>query len=178
MAKKSKDNKNLIIGICAAVVVVVIVAVIAIVLATKNSLNDDYFVSDDTKYVLTLESDDVSSDDGKEYDPVKTHLVYTYDGDTITGLKTYGVYADADAAKKAFDAMKEAGEDMSNVTLEGKYIILVNAASEYEGMTASDVKKNIELLEMLKGMGSGDSTDDSEGDNDEGEGEEVEDEEE
>ena len=166
MAKKAKkDNKNAIIGgICAAVLVVVII-IVAVVLATGggNKLNDDYFVSDDTKYVLTIESDDIDYEDSEAaYIPLKTHLVYTYSGDEITGLKTYAEYADAAAAKAAFEAMKEAGEDVTGVTIDGKYLIMTATEDQYEGMTASDVKQQIEFMEMMKGLDTGDTEEETE----------------
>ena len=107
--KTKKDNKNLIICICAAVVVVVI-AIIAIVFATKGSapIDDSYFVSDDSKYVISLTSDnlDYEDDEYAEYAPLVSHVVYYYSGDKITGMKTYHEYENADAAKEAYDALK------------------------------------------------------------------------
>ena len=166
-----KNNKGIIIGICCAVVVVVAI-VIAAVLANQNQLGDSYFKSDDTKYVLTIESDELASEDG-EYTPVKTHMVYTYKDDTITSLKTYAEYADAATAKKAFDAMKESGADMANYELNGKYIIETAPADQYEGVTASDVKSQIEFYESLKNMTLDESTSDEETETVEGETVEV-----
>ncbi len=147
---KTKDNKNLIIGIC-CLAVVALAAIVAVVLVSNSGLNDGYFVSDDTKYVFTLESDekDLSEDEDA---PVKTHIVYTYEGDKVTGLKSYYVYADADKAKTAFDKMKEsAGEEESNsIELNGKYIIITAEEDVYKDLTASDVKQQIEFMESLK----------------------------
>ena len=161
MAKKAKkDNKNMIIGgICAAVAVVVVI-VLAVVLATGgNKLDDSYFVSDGSKYVLTIESDDLEFDEEEEaYAPIKTHLVYTYSGDEITGLKTYAEYADAASAKAALEAMKAAGEDVSEISIDGKYLVMTATPDQYEGMTASDVKQQIEFMEMMKNMDLDDST--------------------
>ena len=150
--KATKDNKNMMIGICAVVLVAIVAVVIAVVLANSNKLNDSYFVSDGSKYVLTVESEMTGDEEQDAYTPVKTHIVYTYSGDEITGMKTYGEFADADAAKKAFDAIKESGEDMTNYAIDGKYIIVTGTAESYEGMTASDVKAQIEFYESLKNM--------------------------
>lgn len=153
-SKAKKDNKNLIIGgICAAVVAVVII-IVAVVLATNgNKINDDYFVSDGTKYVLTLDSSEYDADEEEAvYMPIKTHLVYTYSGDEITGLKTYAEYADEAAAKAAYQAMKDAGEDMTGVEIVGKYLVQTAAEEEYEGMTASEVKDYIEFMQNLDNM--------------------------
>ena len=158
MAKKAKkDNKNMIIGVCCAVVVVVVVVIAAVALATSggNKLNDNYFVSDDTKYVLTIESDESAlneDDEAAVYMPIRTHLVYTYEGDTVTGLKSYSEYADAAAAQKAYDYMVEIGEDLNDAVVEGKYIVMTAPAEQYEGLTASDVKQQIEFMEALQNM--------------------------
>ena len=152
-AKKKNNNKNLIIGICVAVVLIVAI-VLAVVFAVRGGgINDDYFVSDDTKYVLTVESEDLSFDEEEEaYAPIRTHMVYTYSGDEITGLKSYYEYADANAAKTAFEQIKASGEEVGNAELNGKYIIMTATEDDYEGMTASDVKQQIEFMDMLKNM--------------------------
>lgn len=158
-AKKSKDNKNLIIGICAAAAVVVVI-ILAVVLVNRNpALSDAYFVSDGTKYVLTIESD-TEELENDEYTPLKTHLVYTYSGDTVTGMKTYYEYGDASSAKKAFDALKEElGDEATAMEINGKYIIITADEESYKDTTASDVKKQIDLMESLKNMNLNDTED-------------------
>lgn len=157
MADKSKkENKNLIVGGICAVVAIVVVVIIAVVVATTGSgkLGDSYFVSDGEKYVLTLDTDDMElSETDTEYVPTKAHIVYYYSGDEITGAKAYYEYKDAETAKAALAEMKEqSGEDLGEITMEGKYVIVVVDASEYEGMTASDVKSQIEFMEALKNL--------------------------
>ena len=160
MANKArKDNKNAIIGgVCAAIVVVVII-VVAVVLATRaNQLNDGYFVSDGSKYVLTIENEVTDDEQNGAVNPVKTHIVYTYSGDQITGLKTYGEFKDGDTAQKAFNAIKDAGEDMSKYVVDGKYIIVTATEDQYKDMTASDVKAQIEFMENLKNQNQNQNT--------------------
>ena len=163
---KKKDNKNLIIGICAAaaVAVVAIILVVVFVVRGNNTISDDYFKSDDTKYVLTVDTETMGLDtEDQKYVPVKTHIVYTYSGDEITGMKSYVEYADADTAQKAFEEMKAAGEEgIEQAEVNGKYIVVTADKEEYEDMTASDVKQQIELMEMFKNMGSDDDSDDVE----------------
>lgn len=159
MANKKKDNKNMVIGGVCVAVVVVIVIVVAVVLAIRgNGLNDGYFVSDGTKYVLTIDNESSSSDDNDSYTPVKTHVVYTYSGDQITGMKTYGVFVDNAAAQKAYDAIKEAGEDMTNYAIDGKYIIVTANEDQYKDMKTSDVKAQIEFMESLKNMNTSETS--------------------
>lgn len=159
-AKAKKDNKNLIIGCIAALVLVVAIIITIVVVVNNNSLNDGYFVSDGSKYVLTIDADDYGEKD--QYTPLKTHLVYTYDGDTITGMKTYYVYADGDSAKAAFDALKQEinnEEQTALMELNGKYIIVTAEEESYKDLKASDIKQQIEFMEKLKNMNTGDSED-------------------
>ena len=158
---KKKDNKNLIIGICVAVVAVVAI-ILAVVFLVKgnNAISDDYFKSDDTKYVLTVDTETMGLDtEDQTYVPVRTHIVYTYSGDEITGMKSYVEYADAATAQKAFEEMKASGEEgIEQAEVNGKYIVVTADKEEYEDMTASDVKQQIEFMEMLKNMGDDDDT--------------------
>ncbi|MBQ2174957.1 MAG: hypothetical protein II453_07820, partial [Alphaproteobacteria bacterium] len=99
MAEKAKkDNKNLIIGICAAIAVVLVV-VVAVMLVSKGStqLGDSYFVTDDTKYVLNLDTNYV--DEEEEYAPLKTHIVYFRSGDKITGMSLMEMVKEMDAGR-------------------------------------------------------------------------------
>ncbi len=158
---KKPNNKNLAIGICAIIAIIIII--ITVVLTTRNNtLNDSYFVSDDTKYVLTLDSSDVSMED-PTYDPIKTHLVYTYSGDEITGLKAYYEYADNATAKVAAEYLKQNydSDTQNKVTTDGKYVIFVASEEEYEDLTASDVKQQIEFMEVIKNMDAEDDAEES-----------------
>ncbi len=157
MANESKkENKNLIIGGICAVVAIVVVVIIAVVVATSGNgkLSDSYFVSDGEKYVLTLNTEDMElGETDSEYVPTKAHVVYYYSGDTITGAKAYYEYKDAETAKAALAAMKEeSGDELGDAAVEEKYIVVTVSASEYEGMTASDVKSQIDFMEALKNM--------------------------
>ena len=150
MAKEeAKNNKKLILGICGAIVAIVVIVVVVVVLLNnkKPTLNDDYFKSDDTKLVITLEGEA-----GEENSPVKQHQVYTYSGDTITGLKSYAEFANADDAKKAYDDYKASGDTdtFTNIELDGKYIIMTVPEDQYKELTTSAVKSYIELFESIK----------------------------
>ena len=147
-----KSKKSLIIGICCTVAVV-IVAVVALVLINKNSkIDDNYFSSDETKYVLTLEQNEVALEDD-DYAPIKTHMVYYYSGSEVTGMTIYYEYLDEAAAKEAYEHIKdEEHEGIKEIKLNGKYIEMVTTEDQYTGMTADEVKQNIEFMELLNSM--------------------------
>ena len=156
MAEKAKNNKSIIIGICVAALVIIAI-IIAIVLINKNqTINDAYFKSDDTKYVLTLDADDYDSDEDQEHAPLKTHTVYYYKGNEITDLKTYLEYTDNDAAKAALDYVTtNESDNYKEITVNGKYLILTSNDVAYEGVTADEVKQQIEFIESLKNFNFG-----------------------
>lgn len=161
MANTTNNNKGLIIGICAAVVAVIAI-VVGIVLANNHpALNDDYFVSDDTKYVISMDGDEITADD--EYSPVKTHMVYFYSGDEITGLKMYYEFADEATAKAAYETYRaELPDEYTDIAVDGKYLILTADASQYEGTSADDIKQTVEFLNTLNGMDLDDTSEDEE----------------
>ncbi len=148
MAKEAKDNKKLIICICSAVVAIIAIVVIAIVIIknTKPALNDDYFKSDDTKLVITIDGGDTG-----EYSAVKQHQVYNFSGEKITGLKSYAEFENADEAKLAYDNYKTTKEgDFKAIELDGKYVIFTVDEAQYKDLTTSAIKQYIELFESLK----------------------------
>ena len=156
MANKTNKNKNLIIGICLAIAAAIVVAVIVIILLTRGgglggqALNDDYFVSDNSKYVFTLGADEIDIE-GQTYKPVKTHLIYFYNGNEITGLKYYYEYDSADAAKKAYNELdSDLRSIYKDVAVNDKYVIMTSNETDYEGLTADDVKQQLEFMEMIK----------------------------
>ncbi len=154
MAEKAKkNNKNLIIGICAGVLVIAVV-IVAVIFATKSSLNDAYFVSDDSKYVLTVDRDMLETED-KENSPIKTHIVYYYSGDTITGVTTYMEFDNDATAKVALDLYKNADQTgVKSLKTDGKYLVVEMTEDQYKDLTASDVKQQVEFMEMLKKSGT------------------------
>ena len=162
-AKKNKDNKNVIIGAIVGVVALIVIIVLAVVLATRGSskLDDSFFASDDTKYVATVDGDTMGMSDEEGIAPLKAHIVYFYSGDDVTDMRSYYEFADESVAKKFFDLAKasEEGDSSDNYELNGKYVILIADPTEYEGMKTSDAKEQIEFIEMLNNMGSGDYDD-------------------
>ena len=151
---KKKDNKKLIACICCCCVVVIIAIVVAVIFATRGpQINDAYFVSDGSKYVLNVDN---NSDD--ENAPIKTHIVYTYSGDKITGMFTYGEFKDEATAKNAFENYESVEDDsIKNVSLNGKYIVIESAEDEYKDLTPAEVKSQIELYESFKNINLDDS---------------------
>lgn len=147
--KSKKQDKSKVVGICVAVVAIVVI-IIAIVAASMNQgLSEGYFKSDDTKYVLTIETDEDAVSDEEEYVPIKTHIVYFYEGDNITGLSVYQEYADNATAKAAADYYADS-ESYKELYADGKYLVAVMNEEDYEGVTVESVKQQLEFIEAMK----------------------------
>lgn len=151
--KAKKNNKNLIYGVCAAVVVVVIAVVVAIVIMGNKPLDESFFVSDDTKSVLTMDPSSLSQDTD-EYVPEKMRLVYFYSGEKVSDLKMYYGYESEEIAKKAADYLKSVNQDegIKDVSVNGKYVVVTADKSTYEDMTAEDAKQYVEMMEKFQNM--------------------------
>lgn len=154
MTEESKTNKNPVIVACAVIVAIILIVVIAIVMLSNKKLDDSFFVSDGTKYVLTMEADDVLGLETDEYVPEKTHLVYFYSGDKVTDAKVYYVYEDEKIAKEAAEYIKQQNEaeGIREITVNGKYVVISPDKSVYDGMTTEDAKQQVELMELLQNI--------------------------
>ena len=153
--KAKKNNKNLIYGICAAAVVVVIAVVVAIIVMGNKPLDESFFVSDDTKSVLTMDPSSLSQDtDDDEYVPETMRLVYFFSGEKVSDLKMYYGYKSEEAAKKAADYLKSInqGQEIKDVSVNGKYVIVTADKSAYEDVTAEDAKQQVEMMEKFQNM--------------------------
>ncbi len=159
-----KNNTGMIVGICCVIVAIIVIIIAAVAISSNSGLNDSYFKSDDSKYVLTIDQDElmISEDEEANYASKKVHIVYEYKDDAITGMKIYYEYADNETAMKALDDIKENQdiESYKELVVDGKYVVATVNESEYEGATVSDVKSQIEAHEALKTMNFDDMTTD------------------
>ncbi len=167
MAEKKqskKKNTGAIIGGCiAAAVIIIVIIVVCVVMASKNNYNDAYFVSDGSKYVISYSEEDLELDDSSEYKPVKAHLVYYYNGDTITDMKAFYEFSDIETAKAAYNLYKDAGNgNFKEISLSGKYVVITANESEYANYSASDLKSQTEFNEAVKDAEINESSEEAE----------------
>ena len=173
MSKKTnKKDKGIIIGICMAVVAV-IAAVIAVVVSIVNGgVSANEFVTTDTRYVIEYPEEFFEDEENVEsYGPKKVFVVYTHDGDTLTGRTVYYEYDDAGAANEALEPLKEnmVEDSYTEMEVRGKYIIITASDVVYEGRTMADVESEKEFVDSMIEMYEEMKTEDGES-----EGEEVE----
>ena len=152
MTNKSKKSINLkLCGIFIALIAVIVVIVITTVINTTQDkpLDDSFFVSDGTKYSVTIDN---AAKYGirTEWVPKKLHVVYFYSGDKVTDLKYYYEYQEETDAESAADSLKDIPNEDPNtdsVVLDGKYVIVTINEYIYEDLTPEDAKWQIEYLQ-------------------------------
>jgi len=156
--KTHKNSKrNLIIGICAILATLAIIAIIVIVIIKNQQqpIDDSFFVSDGSKYVLNLNVDEysITFPDIANAAPKTIHTVYFYSGDKITGVTYYYEYNDEEAAKQAAETIRKLNDKTDqksqDFTINGKYLVIKAPASVYESLTTNDVQQLIKYYENL-----------------------------
>jgi len=153
--KEDKKKKNLTL-IIAAVVAIVILVVVTVILANFKSdipeeINDDYFVSDGNKIVLSLD-DEMASFINGEFEPSITHIVYYCNGNKIYNKKYFFVYSDEGEANVAYEEIGDNYKEWaSSKELNGKYIIFQDNSESYERLSTERVKDDIERMKAVGG---------------------------
>lgn len=141
-----KKNRRIVIIAAVALFIVVLVAILASG-SYYEPIDDDYFVSDDSKLVYTL-SKKMSNFETSENEPELTYIVYYYAGDDIINARMFYSY----------DSEEEAGEANKNITMDdkdwatsrklnGRYIIFNTTSDFWSGLTTSFVKKALGIDE-------------------------------
>lgn len=167
MKKGTSDRKRIILSV-AAVAVAIVAIVVGVIVSQEVNLDENYFKSDDTKLVMSLNKATAAFEEG-EYEPEVTHLVYYYNGDSITGARVYFEYADEEDAKEANNNINMKNKDWTNVKKQnGKYIIFEVLKSKYDGLTTEMVRQNIESMRAAGGTIDADVEDESEASTDTG----------
>lgn len=161
VSKSKKNNNNLLIGVFGALLTLIVIAIVAIVLLNSKgnpNNNASFFETDDTKYVVTVDYGQES-----ELSPLRSYDIYYHGEDgNITAHESYYEFVDAATAQAAlpdYEKIKEQdSEFVSEVKLDGKYIIMVATPVQYEGLTVEFVKQWSEIdyseLESLEDEGS------------------------
>ncbi len=122
-------------------VALVAVVIVLVVMNNRNEINDDSFVSNDSKIVVTMDKDIASYDDS-EYEPPITHVVYQLAGDNVDNVKLYFEYDNEDDAKEAYENISMEDKTWAaGKALNGKYVIFDFKKEQYEGLTSEQVKK-------------------------------------
>ena len=145
--RKQDGTRVVAIMIVALVFVVLLVSLIVGMGAMKNEqYSDDYFVSDGSKLVLSLDKATTSFiDEDSELDV--THIVYYYSGGNIREVKIFFAYNDGDEAKTADEKIDEDYKEWAvSKEVNGKYLIFEVDQETLEGVTTEEIRDNIENM--------------------------------
>ena len=140
---KPKFNKNLVYAAC-GIIAILSVALItwSIIKAFNKNINEDTtFATNDNQATITVEPTDDNSGSGISH----TRTVYEFDGDNVVGMKTYFEYSDNDAAKAAYEVIKDQPEFKGAEVID-KYIVVTADPSRFKGLTVDDIRQQSENL--------------------------------
>ena len=138
-------NRQTFVFVACAILAVCVVALITwgvTSLLPKKITEETTFVTDDTQTTITIEPTE------SEHSSIShTRTVYEYDSDNnVIGMKTYFEYADNEAAKAAYETVKDQPEFKGAEVID-KYIVVAADPNSFKGLTAEDVRQQSENLE-------------------------------
>lgn len=140
-------SKFAIFGVILATIVVVIIGAIIAINFTKPVVDESLFVSDGTKYVVNIKN--TEAEDG---DPITAHIIYYYKDDTVTGAESYYEFASEEAAKAAYEELKQADDDarVDSYSLKGKYVIIKSTSDAVKNITVDAVRSQAIFYESIQ----------------------------
>lgn len=143
--KRAKVDKQKIFWVCAAIVALVCVIVAIVNINQVEPIDDDYFTDSDTKIVATMDADTAGYDD-TDWEPPITRIVYYVDGEgKIENMRIFYEYEDEETAREAIKNV-DGSRFAVGKKLNGRYIIFQAKDSQYKGLTADELKRNLESM--------------------------------
>ena len=142
-----RNRKIVLVGVV-ALIVVVIAAVLAS--GTFESIDENYFVSDGGKLVMSLTKDQ-SNYEMSEYEPGLTHVVYYYGGNSINNMRIFYEYDNEEEAREANEHISMDDKDWATGRkLHGKYIIFEVPKKRWENLSLDYIRGVVENMNELK----------------------------
>ena len=144
---RTKIKRKTLLLCIALMVVVTGITIVLLYALTPRTVDDSYFISDESKDVITLEVDKANS---ATTDLLRTHIVYTYENNKVKSLKTYYEYENKELASQALENIKEINKNAADVYLDNKYIVVVSQEKQYENLNPSDIKQQAEAIKAFQ----------------------------
>ena len=144
---RTKIKRKTLLLCIALMVVVTGITIVLLYALTPRTVDDSYFISDESKDVITLEVDKANS---ATTDLLCTHIVYIYENDRVKSLKTYYEYENNELASQALENIKEINKNAADVYLDNKYIVVVSQEKQYENLNPSDIKQQAEAIKAFQ----------------------------
>lgn len=143
-AKNRKRGVSIFWAVGAILALAVVIALI-VVLNQPEKISQDFFVTDDTKVVMSIDGELSAMEEG-EYEPEVTRWVYFHNGEKVTNVKVYYEYEDEEDAAEAFDNITMS-EFVAGKVLNGKYIVLQMKDDELGDISLEDIREQVEAME-------------------------------
>lgn len=152
---KNKDQKTQIDRrtwvLVAFAAVALILVIIAIINFTKRETYDSsYFHDAEGRIVLTMDRDTAALDDSI-YEPNITHIVYYYEGNSVTNVKAFYEYLTEDEAKIAYEHL-DLGTFAVSKSLNGRFIVFEINRAMYKDLTVETLKSDVESMKSIDGL--------------------------
>ena len=145
--KSAKNNQNILFIVCGAVAILAVALIVwgVVSFMNKGTISEDTtFATNDNQTTITIEPTDSESSSVSH-----TRTVYEYDGDNVVGMKTYFEYADNEAAKTAYELIKDQPE-FKGAEVVDKYIVVTADPDSFKGLTADDIRQQAEAIERFQ----------------------------
>ena len=137
---------------CILVLIITAITTLLLYVFVPKPIDDSFFVSDESKDVVTLEVDKA---DSVTTNLLRTHIVYTYENNKVKSLKTYYEYENNELASQALENIKEINKNAADVYLDNKYIVVVSQEKQYENLNPSDIKQQAEAIKAYQDSKTG-----------------------
>ena len=142
--KRNRKTRQALLWVFGALAILIVVAVLIVVLNWQEPISDDYFVSDDTKIVLSMD-DEMASFETGDYEPGITRIVYYHDGEKITNVKIFYEYENEDLAREAYNNIS-VDYFATSKRLNGKYIVMQAKTETFDGLTVEEMEDQVESM--------------------------------
>lgn len=148
-----KNKKWWFLGLVVTALLIVCLAIVLALVNVKNEeleeIDDSYFVSSDSKMVLSMD-DSMVQYETSEYEPGITRIVYYIDGDKVNNVKFFFEYISDEQAAEAYENISLDDKAWAtSAKLNGKYIVIDTKESWYDDLTAKQVWNNIRSLHLV-----------------------------
>lgn len=141
----NKQTTTMIACVALAICLTILVTWGVISMLNRGEIKEETtFATNDNQTTITIEP---SGDDNNSTSHTRT--VYEYDGNNVVGMKTYFEYADNEAAKRAYELVKDQPE-FKGAEVVDKYIVVTADPNSFKGLTADDVRQQAEAIERFQ----------------------------
>ena len=137
-AKKTSNSLMMWVFVVLFLLIVISIAIILTLNSTNPNLNEGFFVSNDTKYVIDADLDGFGDDR-----IVSAHDVYYYDSNNVvTGHEAYYEFINEETVQAVLPVYQSTKDDeVEKVVANGRFIVMIANPTQYEGLNIETIKQ-------------------------------------